>query len=74
MYVCFESSYTVTILLSVAVRIAEKPEVNAGKMTEEAVNIVIAKYPRTSDKFIQYGTAGFRTKCVVNINSIVILN
>ncbi|XP_052773208.1 phosphoacetylglucosamine mutase-like isoform X2 [Mya arenaria] len=31
---------------------------------EEVCKQISAKYPRTSDKFIQYGTAGFRTKGV----------
>lgn len=31
-------------------------------MTEEGVKLVVTKYPRKSDKVIQYGTAGFRTK------------
>ncbi|KAL4232056.1 Phosphoglucomutase-3 [Mactra antiquata] len=31
-------------------------------MTEEAVRQITPYFPRKSDKFIQYGTAGFRTK------------
>ena len=41
-----------------------KKEMEPGEV-DAAANLVAKEFPKKSDKFIQYGTAGFRTKYMI---------